>query len=414
MNTTKKVVVIDCQSAGIAGDMVISALIDLGADQEKILKVAEIVEKNHPTCQILGVEVKDARRHGITAKALNVMLKEEPRPMKANDAKKVLSDCIRMAELPSMESAFALNVLDSLIEGESRVHGREEPVHLHELASADTFLDILGTAKALEDLNLLRDAKIYSTPVAVGGGSVEFSHGSSAVPAPATMEILRSRNYPIIGGPINRELTTPTGAAILVNLAESSSFYPSIKPIKIGYGAGSKEFKELANVLRMVLGKPLEYSLSRDEKFVVETNVDDVSGEILGYTLQRLFSEGVLDVSIIPTTTKKSRPGYLIKLIAVRESIERLSRILMEETGTLGVRFYPCSRYILKRRTISVGIDIGGIKEVIRVKIAEDTKGNVIHMKPEYDDIEQASKKTGLPFRAVEKMVRAKLRKHKK
>lgn len=413
MNAAKKVAVIDCQSAGISGDMIISALIDLGASQEKILKAAEIVEKNHPTCQMLGVEVKDAERHGVRAKALNVTLTEELKPMKANDARKILSKCIKMAELPDMAAAFALNVLDSLIEGELRIHGSEKPLHLHELASADTFLDILGTAEALEDLNLFRGARIYSTPVAVGGGSTEFSHGTFAVPAPVTMEILRSRSHPIIGGPINRELATPTGAAILVNLAEPSSFYPSIRPIKTGYGAGSKDFEELANILRMVLGKPLDYSLSRDEKFIVETNVDDVSGEVLGYTLQRLFSEGVLDVSIIPTTTKKSRPGYLIKLIAGMENIERLSRVLMEETGTLGVRFYPCLRYILKRRTKSVGIDIDGIKESIRVKIAEDTEGNIIHMKPEYDDIERVSRKTGLPFRAVEKIARARLRKSK-
>jgi len=334
--------------------------------------------------------------------------------MKAKDARDVLSKCLETAELSNMASVFALKVLNSLIEGESSVHGKENTLHLHELASADTFVDILGTATALDDLKLFRDVKIYSTPVAVGGGSVKFSHGTFAVPAPATIEILRSKNYPIIGGPINHELTTPTGAAILVNLAESSSFYPPIKPIKIGYGAGSYDFEELTNVLRIVLGKTLDYSLSKDEIYILETNVDDVSGEVLGYALQRLFSEGVLDASIIPTTTKKSRPGYLIKLVADAETVEELSRVLMEETGTLGVRFYRCSRYVLKRRTISVGINIDGLKEKVRVKVAEDTKGNIIHMKPEYDDIEQIAGKTGLPFRAIESITKAELRKLKK
>ena len=252
MNKAKKVIVIDCQSAGISGDMTISALIDLGARQKRIMKAAEIVEENLPTLAKLGVEVSDVERHGIKAKAFNVMSTEEPKPMKAKDARNVLSKCLETAELSDIASVYALKVLNSLIEGESRVHGKESNLHLHELASADTFVDILGTATALDDLELFRDAEIYSTPVAVGGGSVKFSHGTFAVPAPATIEILRSKNYPIIGGPINHELTTPTGAAILVNLAESSSFYPPIRPIKIGYGAGSRDFEELTNVLRIV------------------------------------------------------------------------------------------------------------------------------------------------------------------
>lgn len=414
MNKAKKVIVIDCQSAGISGDMTIGALIDLGASQERIIKAADIVEKNLPKPARLGVEVLDVERHGIKAKAFNVVPTKEPKPMKANEARNVLSKCLEKADLSNTASVFSLNVLNSLIEGESRVHGKENTLHLHELASADTFVDILGTATALDDLKLFEDVEIYSTPVAVGGGSVKFSHGTFPVPAPATIEILRSKNHPIIGGPINHELTTPTGAAILVNLAKSSSFYPQIKPIKIGYGAGTHDFEELTNVLRIVFGETPDHSLSKDGIYVMETNVDDVSGEVLGYALQRLFSEGVLDASIIPTITKKNRPGYLIKIIANPETVEELSRVLMEEIGTLGVRFYRCSRYFLKRRNISVGININGLKEKVRVKIAEDTKGNIIHMKPEYDDVEQIARKTGLPFRVVERIAKAELGKLKK
>ncbi|MFX0096148.1 MAG: nickel pincer cofactor biosynthesis protein LarC [Candidatus Hodarchaeota archaeon] len=414
MNKAKKVIVIDCQSAGISGDMTVGALIDLGASQERIMKAAEVVERNLSKHVTLAVEICEVERHGIKAKAFNVVSTEEPKPVNAKDAMNVLSKCLEQAKLSNMASDFALQVLNSLIKAESRVHGKENSLHLHELASADTFIDILGTAAALDDLRLFGETEIYSTPVAVGGGSIKFSHGTFAVPAPATLEILRSRNYPIVGGPIDRELTTPTGAAILVNLAESSSFYPPLRPIKIGYGAGSHDFEELTNVLRIVLGKTIDYSLSKDEIYVMETNVDDVSGEVLGYTLQRLFSEGVLDVTIIPTTTKKSRPGYLVKLVANAETVEELARVLMEETGTLGVRFYPCSRYVLKRRTISVGINIDGLKEKVRVKIAEDTKGNIIHMKPEYDDIEQIAKKTNLPFSAIESIAKAELGKLKK
>ena len=155
----------------------------------------------------------------------------------------------------------------------------------------------------MENLNFL-NMKVYSTPVAVGGGLFKFSHGTVSSPAPATVEILRSKGFPMIGGSVKSELATPTGVSLLVNLVhEGVRFYPLMKPTAIGYGAGTKDFAEMPNVLRIVLGESLDYQLLRDEIFVLETNLDDMTGEIIGHTIDRLLREEARDVSVIPMFT---------------------------------------------------------------------------------------------------------------
>jgi len=142
----------------------------------------------------------------------------------------------------------------------------------------------------------------------------------------------------------------------------------------VGYGAGSKDFKDVANVLRIVIEEPLDHGLLRDEVCVLETNLDDVTGKVLGYTMDRLLGESVRDVSVIPMFTKKNRPGYIVKVIVDKDDVERISRILMEETGTLSVRVIPCSRHILAREIISVEIDTELGKETVRLKVAKDSR----------------------------------------
>jgi uncharacterized protein (TIGR00299 family) protein len=210
----------------------------------------------------------------------------------------------------------------------------------------------------------LFDAKIYSTHVAVGGGTFKFSHGIVSSPAPATLAILQSKNFPFQGGPIEAELATPTGVSILVNLVEEVvSFYPAMTPLKIGYGAGTKEFSQMPAVLRFTLGDSLDNGLVKDEIAVLETNIDDATGEVLGYTLDKLLQEGAKDVSIIPMYTKKNRPGQIVKVIADQKDVPHLSRVLMDETGSLGVRVYYCERHIIAHELYSVDLVIGGVKE---------------------------------------------------
>jgi uncharacterized protein (TIGR00299 family) protein len=292
------------------------------------------------------------------------------------------------------------------VNAEAKLHGKAlSNAHLHEVGLVDTPAEIIGAAVAMEDLGLF-NAGIYATPVSVGGGLFKFSHGTLSSPAPATLEILRSKNFPIKGGPVESELTTPTGAAILVNLTnEVSSFYPEMTPLKIGYGAGNKNFKEMPNVLRLTVGEPLNNWLLKDEIAILETNLDDVTGEIIGNSLDKLLREGAKDVSIIPMFTKKNRPGQILKIVADRKDVKRLSRVVMEETGTLGVRVYPCERHIISREVISVDVLIDDVKERIKVKVAKDRNGKIIRIKPEYDEAKRLSDKTGKPLREINEIV---------
>jgi len=279
-------------------------------------------------------------------------------------------------------------------------------VRLHELGSADTLADIIGAATALDDLDIFSNTAVFSTPVAVGGGVFPASHGAYSSPAPATLEILRTSGFLTIGGPVESELATPTGVSLLTSLTpECTRFYPSIKPVYVGYGAGSRELGDIPNVLRVVLGEPFDSGLMNDDVVVIETNLDDVTGEIIGYSINRLLQEGARDAVSIPTLNKKSRPGHLIQVIADRTDVERLCAILIEETGSLGVRTYTCGRRLLLRESIPVEIMVDDKNAVVNVKVARSTNGQIIRIKPEYEDVKRLAELTGIPLRDIEDLV---------
>jgi uncharacterized protein (DUF111 family) len=174
-----------------------------------------------------------------------------------------------------------------------------------------------------------------------------------------------------------------------------------MKPRALGYGAGSKDFEDIPNVLRAALGEPLSYGLLSDEIYVLETNLDDATGEVIGYALDKLLQEGARDVSVIPMSTKKNRPGQILKIIADKEDVERLSLVLMEETGTLGVRVYPCMRYILARKTVPIEVEVEGVNEPVNVKVSMNSEGKIIQIKPEYEDVKHLADRTGESLRGI-------------
>jgi hypothetical protein len=164
----------------------------------------------------------------------------------------------------------------------------------------------------------------------------------------------------------------------------------------------------MPNILRVTLGEPCDFGLSRDEVCVIETNLDDVTGELIGHVMQKLLQEGVKDVTAIPTLAKKGRPGHLIEIIVDRVSLERVCRVLIEETGTLGVRIHSCERRILARESVPVEVIVGDTKGVVRVKVAKSTSGQIVQIKPEYDDVKSLSDQTGKPLREIEEFVKRK------
>lgn len=399
--TGDSLTVIDCQSSGISGDMFLSALLDLGADVKKVTAAVERIGGQLEDCGTLEMRVQDVSRSGFHAKAVEFKAGGNLK-MTGREALKTVEKLGKTIGVSPAAERFAYNAVKTLLEAEAKVHGRSlEEVHLHEAGEVDMLAEVLGSAVALDDLGMF-DSKVYSTPVAVGGGLFTFSHGTLPSPAPATLEILRSKRFPLTGGPVEAELTTPTGASILVNLVEETSrFYPPLKPVKAGYGAGAREVPGLVNVLRVVKGEPVDYGLSSDEVAVVETNVDDVSGEVLGYTLETLLREGAKDVCLIPVYSKKNRPGHLIRVIADKQDVERLSTLLMRETGSLGARLTLCSRHVLTRGTVRLNVDVNGVKDVVRVKVARNRHGRAVKVKPEYEDVKKLAEKTGKPLREI-------------
>jgi hypothetical protein len=412
MSTVKQVMVVDCQTAGISGDMIVGALLDLTPSNSKVVEAMKSVKDYHKGCGRLEIKVSGVERRGFRAKRVETKAEESKVEKAGVELRDIVMKCAEGLELSNEARQFASNSITTLVEAEAKVHGESiEEIRLHEAGSADTTAEIIGVAVALEELDLFKNTIIYSTPVAVGGGLFKFSHGMVPSPAPAALEILRSRGFMIIGGPVESELATPTGASILVNLAERvTKFYPPMKPTVVGYGAGAKDFAEIPNILRITLGQPADYGLLTDEVYELETNLDDVAGEIVGYAVDKLLQGGARDVCIIPMFTKKNRPGQILKVIVDRENLEYLSRILMEETGTLGLRIYPCQRRILARESVSVDISITGVEERVNVKVAKNRMGEILQIKPEYDDLKRLADKFGKPLREIEELVRIEAR----
>ncbi|MEM3000201.1 MAG: nickel pincer cofactor biosynthesis protein LarC [Candidatus Bathyarchaeia archaeon] len=405
MAEINKILVIDCQLAGISGDMFLGALIDLGANVSKVTAAIKALEKKEYGYKNIKVHVQRVMRKGF--KATKIDATAESTHIKSGlELITIVEESAKNLQLSETAQKFASNAIRTLVNAEAALHGGElSDAHLHEVSLVDTPAEIVGAAVAMEDLGLF-NAKVYATPVSVGGGLFKFSHGTVSSPAPATLAILTSKNFPLKGGPVETELTTPTGAAILVNLAEEvSKFYPEMALLKVGYGAGNKDFEEMPNVLRVTLGTPLEKRLLTDSVVILETNIDDATGEVIGYTMDKLLREGAKDVCIIPMFTKKNRPGQILKIIADAKDAQRLSRVIIEETGTLGVRMYPCTRHILNRELFSVDVKIEGEEEAVKVKVARDSQGKIIQIKPEYEEVKKLAEKKGKPLREIADLI---------
>ncbi|MDH5418185.1 MAG: nickel pincer cofactor biosynthesis protein LarC, partial [Nitrosopumilus sp.] len=303
---------------------------------------------------------------------------------------------------------FAESCIDTLISSESKIHGiPEDSVHFHESSSIDTLVDIVGIAIALDDLALF-DHKIVCLPVSVGGGSVTFSHGTMSNPASAILEIFKNSNLIIKGNNANEELTTPTGACILVNLAITPvDYYPQMKINSIGYGAGQKNFETFSNVLKIVLGSENNFEI--DTVKILETNVDDVSGEILGNLIETMMEKGARDVSIYTGISKKGRPTNLISVICTEENVDKIIDILVMETGTLGIRVLDSNRFIIPRKIYDVSIILDG--QSFQVRYKQFSYKQKTNFKIEFDDLKRISSILDKSIKETELLLRKEIEK---
>jgi uncharacterized protein (TIGR00299 family) protein len=412
--TNFPIAIIDCQIAGIAGDMLLGALLDIGADATKVTCAIKRLES---TAQYgysnIKVDIKHVTSKNFRATKVSIIA-DNTSSKNGKQLIDLIEKTVQSLDISSKAKQFASNVINTLVNTEANLHGTSLcDVHLHEVGLVDTAAEIIGTAVAMDDLGFF-DAKIYATPVSVGGGLFTFSHGMTSSPSPAALAIFQSKNFPIKGGPVEFELATPTGAALLVNLvSEVTSFYPKMVPVKVGYGAGDKEFLDVPNVLRVTMGNSLVAPLVDDDGdkiTVLETSVDDVSGEIIGYTVDRLFLEGAKDVNVVPVFTKKNRPAQIIKVITDQKNSQHLIDVLIEETGTLGVRVYRCERYIVSRDVFPIDMFIAGQKEIVKIKVSKDRRGNLIRLKPEFEDLKRLAEKTGISLRELSELAVARAR----
>jgi hypothetical protein len=383
-------------SAGAAGDMIMAALLDLGADPDVVRQAVESTG-----CKL---EITREEKSHIMATRANVI--SDRRYQSLDEAVSILKG----SSLAGNALENALHALDTLAEAESRVHGvPKAEARFHEIGALDALADIAGSCVALQSLAVER---VLCRPVSVGGGYIQSAHGLLPVPGPAALEILKAHMIPWKGGPVDKELLTPTGAALLATLVdEFVPDFPLIRALRVGYGAGKREYA-LPNVLRGIIADTIQEQemhaghAEQGERVVqLETNVDDVTGEVLGHLIERLMEAGALDVSVLPALMKKGRSGNVIRAIARHDDMESLARIIIKETGSLGVRVFPSiHRFVAERETRSVWLEVSGQSYDAVIKVSR-MEGELLNIKAEYEDSKRIAEKTGLPLRIIIKKV---------
>ena len=374
-----KIAYFDC-CAGISGDMVLGALVDSGLDVSILRRE---LAKLH-----LGdysISASKDERHHITGTNIKVRFKESGHHRTFKEIKNI----INKSRLTTKVKVLSTSIFENLAKAEAKVHGcRVDDVHFHEVGAIDSIVDIVGTAIGIEKLGI---GQVYASPLPLGSGWVKTSHGRMPVPAPATLELLKG--VPVASSLTASELTTPTGAAIIKTLSLSFGNMPHMEIEGTGYGIGDRSFKEIPNILRLIIGKGTG---STERLIIVETNMDDMNPQIYEYLMSRLFKNGALDVFLMPIQMKKGRPAILLKVLCSENKKGNIIDTIFEETTTIGVRTYEVERHCLERRIENVSTPYGKV----RVKVAE-RNGKVLNIQPEYEDCKEIAEKKKLPLKEV-------------
>ena len=368
-----KIAYFDCFS-GAAGDMIAGAMLDAGLDFEFLKsQIATLGLKN------LDITVSETRRAGLRAKHFVPLIKEEHHHRHLDDIKKIINDS-KIGEKPKQT---AIAIFGRLAQAEATVHGKDpDDIHFHEVGAMDSIVDIVSAAIGFDALGI---EKVYCSALAVGGGQVKAAHGIMPVPAPATAELLKG--IPTVGGPIDKELLTPTGAAILTTVAENFGPIPPMTIEATGYGAGTLDSEHVPNVVRLILGRSAEESsATTDRVCLIETNIDDSTGEIIANAMDKLLSAGALDVFTTPIIMKQTRPAVQLTVICQTADIAKMEEIIFQSGITFGVRRQIVERSKLAREFVTVATRFGNIK--IKVGRWAD---RIVNAKPEFADCVKAA-----------------------
>ena len=367
--------------AGIAGDMALGALIDAGAD---ITEVRSLLERLPVGGWAIAAE--SVTRAGLGGTKLHVHGADDSSVVRTYSH---ITALIEEARLPERVRARAQATFGALAEAEAHVHRRPvHQIHFHEVGGIDAIVDIVGTCAALEVLGI---DDLQSSPLAQGTGMIRAEHGMLPNPAPAVTALLSSRHVPTFGRAIPMELTTPTGAALVTALASGFGPIPAMAVSAVGYGAGSRDLDGLPNLVQVVIGTAEAKRSAAHPLVLLDCNVDDITGEVLGHVIGVLLEAGANDAWVTPIVMKKGRPAYTVSALCDLVLADQISEVLARETGTLGVRRTTVDRWAAKREMSEVDVD----GYAVRIKVGAG------RAKAEFDDAARIAKRTGVPVREV-------------
>jgi len=378
-----KICYFDC-FAGASGDMLVAAMLDAGLDADFLkAQLATLGIKN------LDIKLTETRRCGLRAISFEPVTPEQRHHRKLEQITKIISQ----SKISEQAKKTAIAIFERIAQAEATVHNKEpQDISFHEVGALDSIVDIVSASIGLQALGV---EKVYCSVLSVGGGTVKCAHKLLPVPAPATAELLKG--IPIAGGPTQAELLTPTAAAILTTIVDQFCPLPAMKIETVGYGAGSLQFEDFPNVLRLILGQTTVENLANaDSVCVLETNIDDISGELVGSVMDKLFEHGALDVFTTPIYMKQGRPAVQISVVCKIEDVQRLEQVLFEQGLTFGIRKQILQRSKLARDFVSVETEFG------EIQIKTGTLGGkIVNAKPEFSDCVSAAKKHNVPVKAV-------------
>ena len=378
----------DCFS-GISGDMVLGAVLDAGVSVEAIRRALDSLGLP------ITLEVERVKRCGFAATKATVTAPDQEDYRFLPDIEALLAK----ATLTPKQRNLATLIFRNIASAEAAAHGMSvDRVHFHEVGALDSIADVVGAAVGLD---LLGVERFTSSPVPTGTGTVKAAHGIMPVPTPGTLELLRG--VPLAASTVEFELTTPTGAAILTTVAADYVASPAMTVERVGSGAGTKDFIDRPNILRLLVGTSepdRQRGRDVDTVMVLETNLDDIAPEVIGYCTERLFAAGALDVFVVQGQMKKGRPGFMLSIICHPATVEEMEAILFRETATFGIRRHVAERTKLHREVIEVETPWGA------VKAKRGWRDGFEVLTPEYEDCARVAREHSIPLREVYAAVR--------
>jgi pyridinium-3,5-bisthiocarboxylic acid mononucleotide nickel chelatase len=368
---------------GASGDMILAALIDAGVPADKLAEMLTGLKLDE-------FELKSAsiNKNGFQATKVDIQVGKQP---PERHLKEIL-DVIQNSSLPGPIRDRATKIFQKIAAVEAGIHNKPvDQIHLHELGSTDTIVDVTGALLALDYLGV---SHIYASPIPLGSGFIDGAHGQIPLPAPATIALLKG--LPVRKTEIKAELITPTGAALLAELVDDFSPPPEMTIDKIGYGAGTRDLP-IPNLLRVMIGEIAKKRNQTLEKLILlESNLDDMNPEIYPYVMNLLFNAGALDVCLLPVQMKKNRPGTQIQVLVNIQNVQDMKDILFQETSTLGIRQTLVDRYSLPRIIQEVSTTYG----VVRIKVAGEGT-NYQKVSPEFEDCQKLARENHIPIQKV-------------